>query len=175
MNNSIRKNVLLSLVLTGALLFDGAVSAFFQPQLIRSFGTMVPRLTIIVLLMYSFYLPPKQVVYFSLVFGFVYDSYYSGVLGLYTAYFTIMTSSVSQIKNIFFPNMFMIGMVGMISLSAVETFVYITYQVISVTNLTMMEFMAQRLGATLILNALFFIVFYYPLKKFLSHVLESEI
>ena len=174
MSHPLRKIAIPSVVLMAAILFDGAVTALFQAQLVQSFGYMIPRMTVIVLLMFSFYFPPKQLLFFSLIFGFIYDSYYSGILGIYTAYFTIMTYGISKVKEVFFPNLFIIGMVGIISLTAIETFVYMTYQVISVTNLTMMEFAAQRLGPTLLLNACFFIISYYPLKKLLSFVFDEE-
>lgn len=174
MSHPWRRICIPSVILLIAILLDGTITALFKSQLVQSYGHMIPRLIMLVFLMLSFYMPKKQLIYFSLLFGFLYDMYYSGILGVYAAYLTIMVYGISKIREVFFPNVFIIGLVGIISFSVVETLIYMTYRVINVTNITILEFAAQRLGPTLLLNACFFTILYYPLKKLLLFVFEEE-
>lgn len=156
------------------LLLDGVISALFQPQLSFNPGYMTPRLFVLAFLLCAFYLPTKQLVTLSIVFGLIYDSYYTGVLGIYAAYLTITVFAISKIRDIFFPNIAIIGMVGIVVLTFFELFVYFTYRAIGFVQMEMVEFFAQRLGPTLLLNGILFIVLYYPLKKVILQIFIEE-
>ena len=162
------------LLLFFSLLIDGTITGLFHQQLTTGSGYMIPRVFLVVFLMCAFYLPPKQLISLSLIFGLIYDSYYSGILGIYAAYINIMVYILSKVRNTFFPNMLIIGMLGIVAISTIEASVFLTYSVLGVTQLSGLQFAAERLGPTLILNGLFFIVLYYPLKTLLFYIFEED-
>lgn len=170
MTHQWRKTILPLLILSFSLLLDGALTGIFQTQLSGDFGYMIPRVIVLSFLMLSFYLPTSQLIILSLVFGLLFDSYYSGILGIYAAAFTIMVYGVSKVRKIFYPNMAMIGLVGVIAMSMVEFFVFLTYRLINLVNMDFSHFAARRLGPTLLLNGCLYLVLYYPLKKMIVSI-----
>ena len=153
------------LILFG-LLVDGLISGIFSEYLYTENGNvMVPRLIILILVMVSFYLPRNKMIIYAIIFGFLYDSYYVGVLGIYVAIFPLIVYVTDKLNQVLNPNPITIGMMVFINLSILETMLYWIYKILGFTMIDMNTFMAGRLGPTLLLNLVFFIVAFYPLKK----------
>ncbi|MDN6293219.1 MAG: rod shape-determining protein MreD [Alkalibacterium gilvum] len=150
------------------LVIDGGVSFLFREQLITSEGFIIPRLVVITLIMLSFYLEPKQLFILAFSFGFIYDSYYSGVLGIYIAAFIVIQYVIVQIRQIINPNFFLILLVNIVSLTLMELFVFGGYRVIGLTDMTLQMFLVNRLSGTLILNACIFLIVGYPLQEWIQ-------
>ncbi|WP_414840020.1 rod shape-determining protein MreD [Carnobacterium sp. TMP28] len=148
------------------LLIDGLISEIFSKQLYAEDGNvMVPRLIILILILTSFYLPRNKMIVYGIIFGFLYDSYYVGILGIYIAIFPLIIYVTTKLKQVLNPNPITIGMIVFINLSILETMLYWIYKVLGFTEIDMNAFMAGRLGPTLLLNLVFFIIAFYPLKK----------
>lgn len=161
-------------ILVTSMLLDGVISNLFQAKLHTGFGYMIPRLILLAFLLLSFYLPVKQLIILALVFGLWYDSFYTGILGVYTAAFTIMVYGVAKTRKIFFPNIAMIGLVGIVALTAVELFVFSTFRMISLIEMDLAYFAARRLGPTLLLNSILFLAGYYPVNRWLITTFEND-
>ena len=159
-------NVFSPMLILFGLLFDGLISGIFSEYLYTENGNvMVPRLIILVLVMVSFYLPRNKMILYALIFGFLYDSYYVGILGIYVAIFPLIVYVTDKLNQVLNPNPITIGMMVFINLSILETMLYGIYKILGFTVINMNMFMAGRLGPTLLLNLVFFIVAFYPLKK----------
>ena len=159
-------NVFAPMLILFGLLFDGLISGIFSEYLYTENGNvMVPRLIILVLVMVSFYLPRNKMILYALIFGFLYDSYYVGILGIYVAIFPLIVYVTDKLNQVLNPNPITIGMMVFINLSILETMLYGIYKILGFTVINMNMFMAGRLGPTLLLNLVFFIVAFYPLKK----------
>ncbi|GEK87973.1 rod shape-determining protein MreD [Alkalibacterium putridalgicola] len=156
------------------LLIDGGLSYLFREQLSTSFGVMIPRLVIITLIMLSFYLEPKQLFILAFVFGFIYDSYYSGILGIYIAAFVLIPYLVIQIRQIINPYFSAILLINIVVLTLMELFVFSVYRVIGLSDMTLQLFLVSRLNGTLIFNTLAFIVIGYPLKEWIKVLVSLE-
>ena len=102
---------------------------------------------------------------YGIIFGFLYDSYYVGILGIYIDIFPLIIYVTTKLKQVLNPNPITIGMIVFINLSILETMLYWIYKVLGFTEIDMNAFMAGRLGPTLLLNSVFFIIAFYPLKK----------
>lgn len=160
-----RINLFVPLTLLIALLFDGISASIFSTQLYTATSDMIPRLIVICIVLFSFYIDRKYMILFGILFGLLYDSYYVGVLGLYTSLFPIIIYLSDKMRKILNPNLLVLVMVLIIHISLVETSLYGFYSVIDVTTIDMSTFLANRLGPTLLLNAILLLVLYYPLKK----------
>ncbi len=169
-----RKITIPVLLMFSTLLMDGGITFLFREQLNSSVGIMVPRLIVLTLVMLAFYLEPKQLFILSLVFGFIYDSYYSGILGVYIAAFILIPYLVVQIRQIIIPYFYVILLVNIVILTAMEIFVFGVYRAIGVSDLTLQLFLVDRLGATLIFNTLVFLVIGYPLKQWMKVLMNSD-
>lgn len=159
-------NVFAPVLILFGLLVDGLISVIFSEYLYTENGNvMVPRLIILILVLISFYLPRNKMILYAIIFGFLYDSYYVGVLGIYVAIFPLIVYVTDKLKQVLNPNPITIGMMFFINLSILETMLYWIYKILGFTVIDMNTFMAIRLGPTLLLNLVFFIVAFYPLKK----------
>ncbi len=159
-------NVFAPMLILFGLLVDGLISGIFSEYLYTENGNvMVPRLIILILVMVSFYLPRNKMIIYAIIFGFLYDSYYVGVLGIYVAIFPLIVYVTDKLNQVLNPNPITIGMMVFINLSILETMLYWIYKILGFTMIDMNTFMAGRLGPTLLLNLVFFIVAFYPLKK----------
>ena len=159
-------NVFAPMLILFGLLVDGLISGIFSEYLYTENGNvMVPRLIILILVMVSFYLPRNKMIIYAIIFGFLYDSYYVGVLGIYVAIFPLIVYVTDRLNQVLNPNPITIGMMVFINLSILETMLYWIYKILGFTMIDMNTFMAGRLGPTLLLNLVFFIVAFYPLKK----------
>ena len=159
-------NVFAPMLILFGLLVDGLISGIFSEYLYTENGNvMVPRLIILILVMVSFYLPRNKMIIYAIIFGFLYDSYYVGVLGIYVAIFPLIVYVTDRLNQVLNPNPITIGMMVFINLSILEIMLYWIYKILGFTMIDMNTFMAGRLGPTLLLNLVFFIVAFYPLKK----------
>lgn len=134
---------------------------------------MVPRLVVLSLIVLSFYFPFKQLVFYGIVLGLLYDSYYTGVLGIYVALFPLISYVTDRLKELLNPNAVVAFMVTVINLSIMETYLYFAYKLLGYTTIGTELFLADRLGPTLLMNLSLFIVMYYPLKKIIVAVAEE--
>ena len=107
---------------------------------------------------------------YSLLFGLIYDSYYVGILGVYVLLFSLIIYLTEKLKKVLNPNPIVIGMMVIINLSLIETYLYLFYQVLGYTKINWTTFLADRLGPTLLLNLVLFIIVFYPLKKIIERI-----
>lgn len=169
-----KKIIIPVFLLFSTLLMDGGMTYLFRNQLNSSIGLMIPRLVVITLIMLAFYLEPKQLFILSLTFGFIYDSYYSGILGVYIAAFILIPYLVIQIRQIINPYFYVIMLVNIVILTVMELFVFGVYRVIGVSDTTLQLFLVDRLGGTLIFNTGAFLIIGYPLKQWMKVLVNSD-
>lgn len=172
--NQWKKVIIPIVMLYVSLLVDGVITSLMMNQLQTSFGLMVPRLFILSSIILAFYLEPRHMYSLSLLFGFIYDSYYSGVLGIYMAVLMILTYVILHIRRIIEPNLLVLVLLSIILLTINEFFVFAIYRVIDLTAMSAQVFMAERLGATLTLNAVLMLILGYPLSKAVQFMTKDE-
>lgn len=146
------------------LLLDGAIVSLFYEGLDVSFGFMTPRLFVLTVIVLAFYLEPRHMYILSVVFGFIYDSYYSGILGIYIAALMIISYLIIQLRTILEPNYLTLVLVAIIMLTLLEFLIFGVYRVIDLTSLDVQEFVAMRLSASLLFNTIAIILLAFPFK-----------
>jgi len=101
-----------------------------------------------------------------LLAGFLVDSYYAGILGIYMGIFAVIVRVIRLVRTNILQNPFTLGLALIFLLTITETGVYIIYTLIGIQHLTVQQFLVQRLASSLILNIVLYYVLYIPLKKF---------
>ncbi|SIO07857.1 rod shape-determining protein MreD [Carnobacterium alterfunditum] len=167
-----KTSTLIPLVITFFFLLDGILTVIFSEQFLEGTKVMTPRLIVLVLILMSFYIPRSRMLVYSIIFGLVYDSYYVGILGVYVLLFPLVVYLTEKMKKVLNPNPIVIGMMIIVNLSLIETYLYLFYQVLGYTTINWATFLADRLGPTLLLNLVLFIAVFYPLKKTIERIQE---
>lgn len=162
------------LLLFSGLMFDGIVSMLFRPQLQTGFGLMTPRLTLLILILLAFYLRPSHIVTLSLVFGFIYDSYYTGFLGIYMVSFAFIGYLILQVRPMFHTNVLIYVLLSIVMLTIVEFFLFGVYTTLGVAGMSLADFIGQRLGATLLFNGLVMLLVSWPLDRFAQFIVRTD-
>lgn len=169
-----KRTVFPLILLFSAIMFDGVIAAVLREHLITDWGLMIPRLTMLVLIVLAFYLKPSHLVTLAVIFGFLYDSYYTGYLGIYMAAFALISWFVLQLRTVFHTNILIYILLSVIMITVLEFFGYGVYRAIGITSISPQEFLAQRLGATLLLNSVLMLILSYPLDKFVQFIVQTE-
>ena len=149
-----------------AFLMDGVMMNHFSVFLIESGYTLVPRIVVITLVLLTFIIDHSSMFWFAVMVGVMYDSYYSGILGVYMAIFAVIVRVIGHIRGKISINPFTLGLALIFLLTITETGVYIIYTLIGIQHLTVQQFLVQRLGSSLILNIVLYYLLYIPLKNF---------
>lgn len=165
MTKNTRINLFVPMVLLLSLMLDGVVSALFSNVLFTTTTDTISRLIVICIVMLSFYVDRNHMILFGIIFGFLYDSYYTGILGIYISLFPIVIYLCDKMKRTFNPNVFVLILILIIQVSLMEFLLYGFYVVMDLAMVEMSSFLANRLGPTLLLNSIYMLVLYYPLKK----------
>lgn len=153
-------------------LLDGLIAAFFTNALQFSFGYAVPRLTLLGLIFFSFHLPGKLLAFLAILFGLLYDSYYSGILGVYLAAFCLIAYIIIQLKTYFQPGWVAYLFLGVLMLLLNEFFAFSVFNVIGLVQSTYAYFWANHVGASLILNTIFLLVLIPILTELMKRIEE---
>lgn len=162
------------LMLLIALILDGVFAAQLKGAFGTNIGMIIPHLTLLVLLILVFYLSFRHIIILSLLMGFVYDSYYTGYLGIYMAIFTVIVYVLLQFRNFFQPNLIIYLLLSIIVVTILEFFVFGVYRAINITSMSTQEFLLERLGATLLFNGLATLIIGYPIDKITQNVVQKD-
>lgn len=153
-------------------LVDGMISNFFNSQLHFSFGYMIPRLTIICFIIFTFHMKSSYVFWIGLIIGFLFDSYYSGILGVYMASFCLMSYFTTYLGTYFYPGWLSYIFIGTLMLLFNELLVFSVYNLLDIVGETYSQFFANYLGATLVGNFIVLLLLIPLLRKIASFVSE---
>lgn len=129
-------------------LIDGFLANFFNQQLHFSVGYLAPRLTIICFVIFTIQLKKTNMFLIGLLIGFLFDSYYAGILGVYMASFSLMYYIIVQLRNYFYPGWIAYTFIGALMILFNELFIFSVYSVIDLTNFTFSHFWAEYIGIT---------------------------
>ena len=165
--------LVVTLLLLIALLLDGTLSFVFSSHLYSAMQTSVPRLILLCLLMLTYYVPRNKLIFFGILFGLLYDSYYIGILGIYIVIFPITIYCIDRMKQFLPSNGFVIGMMSIVTITLMEFILYGFYIMLDMTSINLSIFLAKRLGPTIWLNIILFILLYYPLKQIMNNFLKE--
>ncbi|MFD2618168.1 rod shape-determining protein MreD [Terrilactibacillus laevilacticus] len=168
------KHLKLFLVLFLLLIIEGSVMPVFLPDFQWKPIQMVPVFVFIFILFISFFLSRNLSLLYAIVFGFLTDMVYTSILGVYAFCMGLTAYLFSYLARLFHLNLFIILILTLLGISVFQFEVYMIYSLIGVTNQSFTDFLKWRLPATLLLNGVFIILFYYPFQRLLLKIDKSS-
>lgn len=154
----------------GLLFLDGILSHQFESFFYSNQTSlnMIPRTLLMGIVMTVLLLPEKGGwLVLSLIIGFIYDSFYTGILGVYTFLFPAIVYLLLYIRVSIPHNALFTGLIEILSLTILESGVWMINAFLGLTRIGFVDFIAGTLWATVLLNIGLLLILYLPLKHLL--------
>ncbi|WP_417899433.1 rod shape-determining protein MreD [Bacillus haimaensis] len=168
-----RKYVLPALILCLFVLESMTVDMFFLGNISEDW-VIVPRYVLITLILCTIYTGSYIGIIFGMVFGLLYDIVYTEVLGIYLFAYPVASYFVSKLMKALQANIFIAFFMIILAVAGVEYLVYSIHTLIGTTDILHQSFLAGRLVPTLIFNAIFTLLFIFPLKLFMEKLAYEQ-
>ncbi|MDQ0161190.1 rod shape-determining protein MreD [Aeribacillus alveayuensis] len=126
---------------------------------------VVPRFLVLVIIAVTAYTTQSFGAFCGILFGFLYDVFYTEVIGIYTFAFPNLAFVTKFALKAFHHNIFVLVFLGLFSIALLEFYTYGLFLIINATTMGFHAFIYNRLFPTLMVNAVIFIMLIYPLKK----------
>nr|WP_277753200.1 rod shape-determining protein MreD [Metabacillus mangrovi] len=130
----------------------------------------VPRFTLLVLIFIAVYVRDQLAIAYAICFGLLHDIVYTEVLGIYLFAYPFLALISGRALRILQNNAFVVLLIGMLSISVLEFYVYGIQLVINPDPLSFYEFINRRFLPTLAVNSIAGLVIIFPLKLFLTRL-----
>ncbi|HHY72852.1 MAG TPA: rod shape-determining protein MreD [Bacillus bacterium] len=161
------KRFLLAFIVFLAFLFE---SIFVELVPAERFGidrVFVPRFTLVLIMLIVFFYSRNKAIVYAMLFGLLFDIIYTDIIGVYMFSFPLIVYVISLSKKVLHTNLLVVFFVVTVGISLLEMLTFGILYLVHVTTLDWNQFMFNRLFPTLVLNGVFIICIYYPMKKFL--------
>lgn len=147
---------------------DGSISQVFSSWLYATPNSMVPYLTLMWLSMTAFFtssLRSTHVILWAAVIGFVFDLYYTGLLGVYVFVFPLVVYIGQSIYELLPPNFFSGFLVFFIDITLAISLNFLANIFVGQVDPSATIFLVNALAPTLALNLFFFAICYFPIES----------
>ncbi|HHW37584.1 MAG TPA: rod shape-determining protein MreD [Bacillales bacterium] len=164
------KRFLLAFIVFLAFLSESIFIELFPAERFGIDRIFVPRFMIVMIMLTSFFYDRSKALLYALIFGLLFDIIYTDIIGVYMFSFPLIVYVISLSMKVLHRNLLVILFVVLVGISLLEGFVFGILYLANVAHLDWNQFLYDRLFPTLVLNGVFLIVIYYPMKKFLLRV-----
>jgi rod shape-determining protein MreD len=159
----------LVLILYVVFLFEGYVMHMILPT--AWLGVVAPHFTFIMILFISIYVSRHWGLAFGLAFGMLHDIvYYGPMLGTYSFGMGLVAYLIGLMSQRSRANMLMVVMLIIVGNFLFEGMVYGIYRIFQITHLTMNEALIHQVLPSILMNLLFALLIYVPLRKLLENI-----
>jgi rod shape-determining protein MreD len=149
---------------------ESTLMQVFTPQHLDSDMMLIPRFVVVMVCFIGMFISPMRGVVYGIAFGLLYDLIYTDLIGVYMFSMGLTAYVTTFIARYFHGNIFVTLFVIIIGLSAFEFLVFGLYSLINITDMMIEPFVYQRFLPTLLLNSVFVVLVYYPLRKWLINI-----
>ncbi len=150
-----------------AFFLDGSISQMFSGVFYSYPNSMVPYLTMLWLILTLYFVDFKKlhIELWAAIIGFLFDMYYTGILGIYLFAFPLVVYICRKIYNAL-PQNFLSGfLVYFLGITILVGLGYFANDFIGLTNTSVSVFLVNILAPTLAINLIFFLIFYFPIDS----------
>ncbi|RJS59834.1 rod shape-determining protein MreD [Bacillus sp. PK3_68] len=126
---------------------------------------ITPRFFVIGLLLMAVFFDRNTAIKYGFLFGFLFDIFYTGILGAYMFFLPLVVYIVSKLVKVLQNNLFILGFIVLFGVFLLELILFQLNVLIKRTDIDLTQFMSIRLGPTLLLNLIFYILLAFPLKN----------
>lgn len=150
-----------------AMYLDGLMKWAFLNNMNKSEVTILPQFMLMVMVMMSMRISNRrQLILYGVIFGLIYDSYYFGIIGLYTILLPLAMVGVDHYKFLFVKaNMGYELSIYFLALTFIQSGVYILERLLQQTKTNSMDFITYSLGPTLLWNMIVLFIIYVPMAN----------
>lgn len=147
-----------------AFYLDGLIKWAFLNNMNKVNLTIIPQLMLMVLVMLTMRIDSrKMILIYGIVFGLIYDSYYFGLIGLYTILLPLVLVGIDHYKFLFTkPSVGYEISIYFISLTFIQSGIYLLEKLFRLASSDVGDFITFILGPTLLWNMIVFFVLYVP-------------
>ncbi|PPA71544.1 rod shape-determining protein MreD [Jeotgalibacillus proteolyticus] len=157
------------------IFYSESIFATFSP--VQAYGDtrfLVPRFLFLFILLISIYYKPRTAYIFGFVFGFMYDLFFTGIIGIYMFLFPLLIYIALAVLKLIHQHLIVIGLLGIVLIAGLEWVVYQFNLLIGVAGVDFSTFLTQRLYSTLLFNSLFLLLLAYPLKVWMINLRQTH-
>lgn len=152
---------------------DGVFSVYYHNLLKISDYEIILRSSLIILSLFLGKLTENHILWLAFIFGFLHDSFYTGLYGIYFSAFPLAIYLALQVSKQLEETLMGQILTSLATLLIFEIFVYALYSFIGYVNVEFFAFLRYRLLPTVLFNMLVALLLYWPVDK-LSSVLKDE-
>lgn len=149
----------------------------FSPQWFGVSYDLIPRFAMVVILFIGIFMNRPLALAYGLIFGFLYDVVYTDVIGVYFFSMAFTAYIIASIAPAFQKSLLTSFFLGLLGIVLLEFQVYGLYSIVGIAQMPLNDFLYDRLPPTLLLNGVFIILVFYPLRKLfmeLDHMNKQE-
>ena len=162
------------IILFLSLIIDSALPAIFPGEFLAEHQLIVSHMMLFSILMFAFYFRERDILYYSLLFGFLADSYTSTIIGIYMTVYWLAAYIVYKVKRYLPKRMLVHFVLFLIAIAVVDFVVFVFYREIGLTTMTMTVFIVERLVPTMIFNTVMAFILYFPSRGILTWLGHEE-
>lgn len=159
------KKALLPLLIVALFYSDSVFMIFFSEQAFNGAYVPVPHFFFIGLLFMSVFFDRNTAIKYGFFFGFLFDMFYTGLLGAYFFFFPLIVYITSKLTKWLHSTMPVFFVIVLFDIALLEMMIYGLNVLVQRTTVSLEQFAYVRLLASLVLNGLFYIVFAVPLRN----------
>lgn len=126
---------------------------------------LVPRFAMVIILFIAFYVKRSTAVAYGLIFGLLTDIVYTDIIGVYFFTMAFTAYLMASFASIFRQGLSSTLLLGILGVVLLEFQVYGLYTIIGLADTPLRAFLYDRLFPSLLLNGVFIIVMYFPMRK----------
>ena len=158
------KRFVLPILVLVVFMFEGIFVNFVAMASPWRDWILSPHFVVVVLAFMSVYYHPKQAMLYGVILGFMYDIAFTDVLGVYALGLPAMLYRIKT-NEIFQQNTLIVICMSLLAVAIIEFYVYGINSIINISDMTIGRFLQERFYATIILNAIFALIFAFPLQR----------
>lgn len=149
-----------------AFFLDGSISQALSGTLFKYPNSMVPCLTVLWLILAAFFGNVKKLHLYTwaAVVGFIFDMYYTGLLGVYVFVFPLVVYLCQSVYQILPPNFLSGFLVYFLGITVLVSLGYVANAFIGETDEPITQFLVNTLAPTLALNLVLLAIVYLPIE-----------
>lgn len=162
----------LPFILLMVTLLDGQISNLLRLAFDNQY-VILSHFMLLGLILSSLYFKRGYLTILAIILGLVTDSYYYGILGIFTVSLPITVSLAYWIFKYVEPTIASLFLSLVIFITMLDSSVYFIQVIFDLIEGDFIHFIARDLGPTLIMNIFFFVILAYPINKLLRKKRQS--
>ena len=136
----------------------------------KNFGfelSFVPRFVMIMIVFVALYTSVSKTLFYAVIFGFLYDVIYTDLIGVYMFSMALAGYLICTLAKPLHVNSITGLLFALIAVVLLEFLVYGLYTLVGIADLSIHHFLTTTLYPSLVVNGVFFILIYYPMRLLL--------